>query len=211
MNEKSLAFFAKLSQDSQGNQNSVKLAKNSDFSDKDADFILKYSTNDSQILDLASGTGLIINKIYAEVGKILAVEPFENFTKFIKKASNIEIVNENICTFLPSQKYDLITFFAIMHYFKENEAINIYKKYFLYLKPNGKIIIKNQFGVNENVIIEGFSDELQTNYYAQYRHIKKEVKILEEIGYKNVEVFDIYPQECNRWDNTHFFAIVAGK
>lgn len=209
MNENSLAFFAQMSQNSQDNQNSVKLAKNSDFSQIDAEFILKLATKDSQILDLASGTGLIINKIYNKVGKIFAVEPFKNFTKFIEKSSNIQIINENIFTFIPNQKYDLITLFAVMHYFNEEEAIKIYAKYLPFLKNKGKIIIKNQFGINEDVLVNGFSEELQTNYYAQYRHIYKEVKILEAIGYKNIEVFDIYPPECNRWDNTHFYSIVA--
>jgi hypothetical protein len=79
------------------------------------------------------------------------------------------------------------------------------------LKPSGKFIIKNQFSVTEDVNVSGFSSELQQEYHAQYRNIDKEIEILKKIGYKNVEVFDIYPPECNRWNNTHFYAIVATK
>ena len=32
-----------------------------------------------------------------------------------------------------------------------------------------------------------------------------------DIGYKNIEIVDIYPPEANRWDNTHFYSIVAEK
>jgi hypothetical protein len=107
--------------------------------------------------------------------------------------------------------FDLVTIFGTMHYFSEREAVEIYTKYYPYLKEKGKLIVKNQFGVSEDVIVEGYSEEQKANYFACYRHIKKEQKILETIGYKNVEVHDIYPPECNRWDNTHFYAIVAEK
>ena len=78
------------------------------------------------------------------------------------------------------------------------------------MKHDGKIIIKNQFGIEQDVTVEGYSQEQKTEYYAQYRQINKEVSILSNIGYKNIEVFDIYPPECNRWQNTHFYAIVGG-
>lgn len=50
-----------------------------------------------------------------------------------------------------------------------------------------------------------------TTIFASYRHIDKETLLLENIGYKNIKVVDIYPPEANRWDNTHFYAIVAEK
>lgn len=75
----------------------------------------------------------------------------------------------------------------------------------------GKIIIKNQFGVRDDVVVEGYSEEQHSNYFAQYRFIDKEVVNLSNIGYQNISVMDIYPPECNRWENTHFYAIVAEK
>ena len=210
-NKASLEFFSQMANENNLNPNSVKLAKNSDFSTYDSDFIMQYTNQDSEILDLATGTGLIINKIAQKVKKIVAVEAFENFTKFIIKSDNIKIIHENVYDYIPEQKFDLITIFALMHYLNEEEAVALYKKYIPFLKPKGKIIIKNQFGVKEDVNISGYSEELKKDYYAQYRHIDKEVKILLHIGYKNVKVVDIYPPECNRWSNTHFYAIIGEK
>ena len=48
MNEKALDFFKALSKGA--NQNSVKLANNTDFSDIDAKFILKYANEKSHIM-----------------------------------------------------------------------------------------------------------------------------------------------------------------
>ena len=98
-----------------------------------------------------------------------------------------------------------------MHYVERSEAIKIYKKCYNFLKEHGKIIIKNQFGVNDDVLVAGYSEEQKTDYYAQYRHIDKEINLLKEIGFKNVEKIDIYPPEANRWNNTHFWAIVGEK
>jgi cyclopropane fatty-acyl-phospholipid synthase-like methyltransferase len=189
----------------------VKVTSCSDFTHLDADFIMKYADKNSEILDLASGSGLIINKIIDKVKKMVAVELYEGFSQYIQKADNIKVVHESIDRFETDEIYDLITMFGISQYFNCDEIKQIYKKYLNNLKETGKLIIKNQFGVKEDVDVSGYSEELKENYYSQYRHIDKEVKILETIGYKNIEIVDIYPPECNRWENTHFYAIVAEK
>lgn len=209
-NKKALDFFQKISNNAQ-DEISAKLNNKNDFTHLDAKFILQYVDENTDLLDLASGTGLIINKIYDKVHRIVAIEPFEGFTRFIAKDNRIEILHENMLNYNPSQQFDLITLFGIMHYFNENEAISIYERYLPYLLPKGKIIIKNQFGIHEDVCVDGYSEEQKNNYYAHYRHIEKEKNIMEKIGYRNIKVFDIYPPECNRWDNTHFYAIVAEK
>ena len=207
-NSNSLNFFAHMAENNP-NEKSVKITEHSDFSDKDVAFLLNFVSENSEILDLASGTGLIINKIYNYVKHITAVEAFAEFTKFIERSNKINIINQDISLFATTKKYDLITMFGISQYFNEVEILKIYEKYFLMLKTNGKLIIKNQFGISEDVLISGYSDELRANYYSEYRHIDKEVKILEKIGFTNVDVIDIYPPDCNRWENTHFYAIVA--
>lgn len=207
MNEKALDFFKALSKGA--NQNSVKLANNTDFSDIDAKFILKYANEKSHILDLGSGSGLIVNKIYPYVDKIVCVDKFKEFTKFIAKEQKITIYNEDLFDFDTKEKFDIISAFGIMHYVNEEEAQVLYKKYQQFLKPQGIFIIKNQFGINETINISGYSQEQKRDYYSQYRWIEREKEILISLGHRIVEVCDIYPPEANRWDNTHFYAIVA--
>ena len=210
-NKDAFHFFKLMSQNS-NDPKSVKLANASDFSQMDADFIMKYANKESVILDLGSGTELIVNKIYNKVNAITAVEPFPEFTKFILPSENITVVNQTFADFeITHSDYDLVTIFGTMHYFNEKEATAIYKKFYDALKKGGKLIVKNQFGVKEDVVVEGYSEEQQCNYYAQYRHLDKEVKCLEDIGYQDLSVHDIYPASCNRWENTHFYAIVANK
>ena len=211
MNDNALNFFSKMAHSEKLTPNSVKLAKNSDFSDIDTAFIRKYTNNSSSVLDLGSGTGLIVNKLFPYVKSIIAVEPFIQFTQYIAKKNNITVINSNIAEFSTDMKFDIILFFALMHYVDEIEAASIYRKYINYLSKNGKMIVKNQFGLHKDVTIDGFSEELQENYFAQYRLLIKEVRLLHEAGFGKIEIVDIYPKECNRWDDTHFYALVAEK
>jgi len=207
-NKNSLAFFTNMAKNNP-DKKSVKITKVSDFTEIDAAFILKYVNKDATMLDLASGSGLILNKIYDKVKRIIAVEAFEQFSKFIIKTDKITVVNQDISTFHTKDTFDLITMFGIVQYFNTDEIKIIYTKYSKNVKKKGKLIVKGQFGVKDDVLVSGYSDELETNYYSQYRYIDKEVNILKEVGFINIQLVDIYPPECNRWDNTHFYAITA--
>lgn len=211
MNNNALTFFEKMAHADKLDPSSVKMAKNSDFTEMDTAFIRKYTDNRSTVLDLGSGTGLIVNKLYPYVKKIIAVEPFCQFTQYITKNDNIQIINCDTAQFSSNDKFDAILLFGVMQYMDEKEATSIYDKYIKYLSKNGKMIIKNQFGVHEDVIVEGFSEELQDNYFSHYRHLKKEIELLQSVGFNKIEVVDIYPPKCNRWENTHFYALVATK
>jgi len=207
-NKKALEFFTKLIE----KDSSAGVEKyGHDTTNIDAEFLTKYLDKSMNILDIGSGTGLIINKIYKLVNHIDAIEPFKEFSDHIIKDENIRIFNSNFLEFKSNEKYDLISLFGFMHYFNATEAREIYEKCFSILKDNSFLIVKNQFGVIDDVTVSGFSEELKSNYFAQYRSIENEVKLLHSLGFKNTEVIDIYPPECNRWDNTHFYAIIAQK
>lgn len=208
-NSQALSYYYNMSQESALNQYSVKNIRWNDFSTYDSNFILNYAGKNSCILDLGSGTGLIVNKVHPSVQSITAVDIYPEFTNFIDKVDNVEVINEDILKYVPEKKYDLITFMGVLNFFNDHEVREIYKRYQPYVKKNGHIIVKNQFGVTDDVIVSGYSEELGKDYFSHYRHIQKEVSIISSQGYEKVKIFDIYPKECNRWENTHFYAIVA--
>ena len=207
-NKKSLTYW-KSKAESNPTIKASKVSDINDFSDYDRDFILKYADKNTAILDLAAGTGITLNKYYDKVKSITAVEKFSQFSDFIVKAPNVAVLNADIVDFVPESKYDLILMFGVTHYFNLEESAFLYTKYKQFLNDNGKLIIKHQFGINEDVTVEGYSEELKCNYYSQYRQIDSEVALLKNIGFTSVNYTDIYPKECNRWENTHFYAIVA--
>jgi len=67
-----------------------------------------------------------------------------------------------------------------------------------HLKPDGKIIIRQQFGVSETVTIQNFSEEFNTFYFAQYRTLEQEQKMLRLAGF---EVLALAKHRC--YQNGH--------
>ncbi|OCR13836.1 hypothetical protein BA918_07775 [Helicobacter pullorum] len=210
-NDETLIFFNSIIKDQEFNEYSVKMAKDQDYSCVDANFIMQYSTDDSEVLDLGSGTGLIVNKLFSHVKRIVCVELYTGFTDYIIKDKKIEINNINIFDFTTNDRFDLVTAFGIMHYFNKEEALEVYSKYKFFLKDAGYFIIKNQFGLQETITIENrvLSDTNMVGYYSQYRSINSEIEILRQVGFQKVQVVDIYPPFANKWSNTHYYALVC--
>lgn len=214
MYKNALNFFETLTKKDVIEPETVKLSKSNNFSAYDRKFVTSYLHSDMDWLDMGAGTGLLINELHQKVKRIVAVEPFKEFSDLIVKAENIRVINENHAGYAqkyPDDRFDLITCFGVIQYLNSQEALDFYKRIFPFLKKQGKIIIKNQYGVQEDVIINKFSDELQTTYYSEYRTLEHEKKLMSGAGFKNFEIVDIYPPECSRWNNTHFYAIVAEK
>ncbi|MDR2410468.1 MAG: hypothetical protein LBE13_20475, partial [Bacteroidales bacterium] len=105
-NKKALEFFQTMSFNCE-DEKEVKFTNNHDLTSNDAVFITMYVNKKTELLDLGSGTGLIINKIFDKMAHITAVEPFSGFTKYIVKSENIEIVNKTLHEFEPRKQYDL--------------------------------------------------------------------------------------------------------
>lgn len=66
-NSNALVFFKNMNKTMREDNKCVKLACNTDCTDIDAEFILKYVDNNSEVLDLGSGSGLIVNRIYNKI------------------------------------------------------------------------------------------------------------------------------------------------
>lgn len=182
--------------------------KSKDFTYYDVEFLKKFCNKEKILLDLGSGTGLTINNLTNCFKKIIAVEKYKEFSKFIDQ--KIEIINTNIKDLnFQNFRFDIVTLFGVMNYFSYEEAKELYKN--IYNSFNGVLIIKNQFGIKDDVIVDSYSEELDNYYYSEYRYIEKEKELLENIGFKIKNIVDIYPKEFNRWNNTHFFAIVCEK
>ena len=113
--------------------------------------------------------------------------------------------------FNSNKRYDVVTGFGILHYFDKQEAVKIYENSLSMIKENGLMIIKNQFGVDIDVTVDGFSNNIGRNYYSNYRQVNDEINLLKDIGFNIVEKHNIYPSELNKWYNTHYFALVCRK
>jgi SAM-dependent methyltransferase len=205
-NKQSIEFYKSLAI----NVTDAKILKfSNDNTHHDVDFIRLFAKRNQSLLDLGSGTGLIINKLTNDFKDITAVELFKEFSDYIN-GDNIQIHNKNLIDFYIEKKFGIATMFGTAHYFNEKESINIYKNIFSMLDDNSVFILKNQFGVEETKTVTG-SKALGKEYFAQYRFIDYEIKRLKSVGFKNIVVHDIYPAKENKWKDTHFYALVCEK
>ena len=123
----------------------VKLLPTNDNTHYDIELIKKFSG--SNLIDLGSGTGLIVNNLIDDFEQITAVELFKEFSQYIISDKNITVVHENLLTFTSKDRYDLSTMFGVAHYFNSDESLKIYNNVFNLLNEGAVFILKNQFGV----------------------------------------------------------------
>lgn len=185
--------------------------KRPDTSDLEIDFLKRYVKSTDDVLDIGSGSGLIINKLINHVDKITAVEKFEGFTKFIVEQPNMLVINADLKDFKIRKHFDLALCFGVSQCFAEADMIGIYNNIFAMLKSQAYFIVRMQCGLEKTKTINSFSEELQTDYFADYRHWKREMEILEQVGFTTIEKFDIFPDTLNVWSDTRHFIYVCKK
>lgn len=185
--------------------------KRPDTSDLEVEFICQYLNSTDEILDLGSGSGLITNKLIDKVTSVIAVEKFEGFTQFIKEDPKTLVINADILGFKIRKSFDAILCLGVAQYFKKMEAFQMYEDCFKMLKNGGVFIVRMHCGLEKDKVVNGFSEELQTDYFAEYRQVDKEIDLLKKAGFQSVEKFDILPDTLNVWDDTRHFIFVCKK
>lgn len=185
--------------------------KRPDTSDLEIEFITKYFNKEDDILDIGSGSGLIVNKLIDHVKSIIAVEKFEGFSKFISDNPNILVVNAGLEGFRIRKEFDGILSTGVSQCFGKEDIIPMYENIYEMLKTGQYFIMRMQCGLKEDVIVNGYSEELKTDYFASYRQLDSEIELLKSTGFKEVEIFDIFPDSLNVWDNTRHFIFVCKK
>lgn len=209
-NSDALKFFKSLADDNPSAL-ACKIRPENDATSYDAEFIARYADKNYSLGDFGSGSGLIINKIADKFGKIVCVEPFREFSRFIEKKDNVEIINSFIDDFNHPGKFDIISAFGLMQYFSREEAQAIYHKFNSLLKDNGLLLMKQQFGLGQTITVDNYSEELGKKYFSQYRTMTEESEMLSNAGFSLILKSDIYPEKFQRWPNTRFFALVCAK
>jgi hypothetical protein len=132
-NEVALNFFANFAKkDASSPLDSVN--KKNDLVAMDAEFVSRYVGISTSLCDFCSGKGAMLALLCDSLRRIVAVEPFREYTDQVVKKANIEIVNSTIGDFETSETFDLITFFGGAHYFNSLEIVPVYDKCYRLLK-----------------------------------------------------------------------------
>ena len=176
----------------------------------DVEFIKNYINQMSRVLDLGCGTGILEEPLAPLVASIIGVDKYQEFIDRAFQAPNIRYVVSSFKDLQLEGKFDLILLFGLTMYLSDEELMDLFAKVSNVMGNNSTFIIKNQFGINEEVVVNNFSDNLQCFYYAKYRKLGDMCRMIMNFGF-SCEVVDIYPAYVNKYDNTHEYALVLRK
>ena len=206
--EKSRVYWSKMSE-SIKNPNETTNKRKDTYLENEVSFLKKHLVENTDIIDIGSGSGLIVNELVDYLNSIIAVETFSGLTQFIDK--RILVINAELANFKIRKEFDAIVSTGVTHYFTREDVLKIYKNMYSMLKSGSKLIMRSHCGITKDVIINGFSEELQSDYFTEYRQLDSEVELLKSVGFKSVDVFDEVDDELNVWENTRHYYIVCVK
>ena len=181
-----------------------------DRDDFDINLISNYINSNSKIIDLGCGTGVLEKKLHTQVKSILGVDKYQEFIDRAFKSNNIQYLVSSLTELSIDDKFDLILLFGVSMYLSDEEFDIVLDKIISLMHKESILIIKNQWGIKDDVIINKYSDNLKSMYYAKYRSIKNVCKLLKKKGFIG-NIVDIYPPSYSKWNNTHEYALVLKK
>ncbi|WP_340268575.1 class I SAM-dependent methyltransferase [Sphingobium mellinum] len=180
-----------------------------EFTPYDLALIRPHLTSGAMILDLGCGTCALANAIAArEAVHVHAVDKYPGMVDFADKRPNLTTEVADAIDYTSDRQFDVILLFGVINSIPEaDDRMQMYCTLRQMLRPGGKLIVKSQCGIAEEVLVDTYSQDLGMDYAAIYPHVDDEEERLKRLF--STTRIDPYPTEYNRWPNTHFYAFVC--
>ena len=182
--------------------------KQDDTHEYDLVLIRKYLKPTTHLLDMGCGTCFLSNQLIGDVAHIVAVDKYKEFLQHAVSSPKIETIASDLLNYSDDRKYDVIIMFGVANFFNDAELMKLYSFCASHLSDEGVFIVKHTCGIQEDVVIDNYSEQIGQHYHAIYRLDSREQKMLESV-FSDVCKVDIYPERLNPWPNTHFYAFVC--
>ncbi len=157
--------------------------------------------NTMKVLDLGVGTGLELIPLFDRFpnAKVTAIDITEKMLNELRKRPFANRVNTICGDFFEvnfGNNYDAVISTSALHHFTEEDKLKLYKKVFECLKENGQFINADKF-VNtqeeqENLLQEYIDNPNARPHMDTPLTIDNEIKILKEVGFREIEVEELY-------------------
>ena len=169
------------------------------------EIVKKYSQKGDKILDLGCGN--------AEVSKNFVDNNFVTGVDFVDcnfKNKNFNFISSDVRIFRSDEKYDLILMFGLANFLTDADLVSLYKNCYEMMHDDSFLLVKHQSSIGFNKIVDGYSNDLKTEYSSMYRSIVNDIKLLTKV-FSNVDMFNAYPNWYNKWPDTKFMLYAVSK
>ena len=162
--------------------------------EKVIDFIPKSA---KKIIDLGSGTGLQLIKLYKEFPNVetIAIDVSSEMLKKLKErniSDKIIIVNNSFFDYDFGKDVDVVMSTQALHHFNIEDKKVLYKKVYNCLKKDGVFVNEDYFADTDEIEKQGFFDyenlvRGEGKHYDTPLTMEHEIDILKQVGFENVD------------------------
>jgi len=171
--------------------------------------ILKFLNQDSEVLDIACGTGIVSLGLAKYVKQIIAIDLSEKMIKVAKnktiekKITNIEFkVADAYQLNYPENSFDIILLFNTLHIVQE--PVSVLNKIYNLLKPSGKLIIATDCyaepvsgGVKVQLGIQKVFNKIGLIPFLSFYKKSEIDTMIANCGYEIIEKDDLHKNPIN--------------
>ena len=172
--------------------------------------IAEHCAPGARILDLGCGTCSVANTLVESTAcSVHAVDYVEDFLRNAIDDPRLTTEAADVRAYRRDERFDAILLLGVITYIESaDERLALYRNCAAMLRAGGTLFVKAQFGVDEDVLVDTFSDALGAHYRAIYPTLPAESALLAQASF-SVEARDPYPAALSPHANTHFHHLVA--
>lgn len=153
------------------------------------------------VLDLGAGIGLWSKYFATKVAKVVLVEKQANFVekarKYLAEYNNVVFYHSDILSFDSNIKFDKIMLSGVSIYLSDKNFNLINNNVYNWLKDDGILIHRDAYGIDDDFLIDKYSEELDLDYKAFYRSLANYKSAFERANLIESYCQDMYEKESS--------------
>lgn len=161
------------------------------------------------VLDLGCAHGELSRLITKKGDYLLGVDYIPDFSDSFNATNNHFFTCSDVVDFVSDQKFDLVLLMGVVQYLEVDEEQRVYDHISGMLSENGIAVLKNQVGIEGEIIINGYSDAFKAEYSSRYPHISQQSNAVSKFLHIN-EIIE-YPSRFNDFSNSKHVAFICKK